>query len=135
MQTKIHHRKSTSIPGMILGEDGNPKWIYNFDDKTGKGIIPDDQFTDPWEMEGAGYNKFKSSNNAVVGHENLVVTRRETDTQITISSVLSSELYREAAAKHPDNAVLQKLYKTAGFCNRYHQRYQIRSRRSSETDQ
>lgn len=96
---------------MILGEDGNPKWIYNFDDKTGKGIIPDDQFTDPWEMEGAGYNKFKSSNNAVVGHENLVVTRRETDTQITISSVLSSELYREAAAKHPDNAVLQKLYK------------------------
>lgn len=87
------------------------KWIYNNDDKTGKGIIPDDQFTDSWEMEGAGYNKFKSSNNAVVGHENLVVTRRETDTQITISSVLSSELYRDAAEKHPDNAVLQKLYK------------------------
>ncbi len=87
------------------------KWIYNNDDKTGTGIIPDDQFTDPWEMEGAGYNKFKSSNNAVVGHENLVVNRRETDTQITISSVLSSELYRDAAEKHPDNAVLQKLYK------------------------
>lgn len=87
------------------------KWIYNNDDKTGTGIIPDDQFTDPWEMEGAGYNKFKSSNNAVVGHENLVVVRRETDTEITISSVLSSELYREAAKAHPDNAVLQKLYK------------------------
>lgn len=87
------------------------KWIYNNADKTGKGIIPDAQFTDSWEMEGAGYNKFKSSNNAVVAHENLVVTRRETDTQITISSVLSSELYKDAAAKHPDNAVLQKLYK------------------------
>ena len=87
------------------------KWIYNNEDKTGTGIIPDDQFTDSWEMEGAGYNKFKSSNNAVVGHENLVVNRRETDTQITISSVLSSELYRDAAEKHPDNAVLQKLYK------------------------
>ena len=87
------------------------KWIYNNADKTGTGIIPDDQFTDSWEMEGAGYNKFKSSNNAVVAHENLVVTRRETDTQITISSVLSSELYKDAAAKHPDNAVLQKLYK------------------------
>lgn len=87
------------------------EWIYNNADKTGKGIIPDEQFTDSWEMEGAGYNKFKSSNNAVVAHENLVVTRRETDTQITISSVLSSELYKDAAAKHPDNAVLQKLYK------------------------
>ena len=86
-------------------------WIYNNAVKTGKGIIPDDQFTDSWEMEGAGYNKFKSSNNAVVAHETLVVTRRETDTQITISSVLSSELYKDAAAKHPDNAVLQKLYK------------------------
>lgn len=87
------------------------EWIYNNTVKTGKGIIPDDQFTDSWEMEGAGYNKFKSSNNAVVAHETLVVTRRETDTQITISSVLSSELYKDAAAKHPDNAVLQKLYK------------------------
>ena len=87
------------------------KWIYNNEDKTGTGIIPDDQFTDSWEMEGAGYNKFKSSNNAVVAHENLVVTRRETDTQITISSVLSSELYKDAAAKHPENTVLQKLYK------------------------
>lgn len=87
------------------------KWIYNNADKTGTGIIPDEQFTDSWEMEGAGYNKFKSSNNAVVAHETLVVTRRETDTQITISSVLSSELYKDAAAKHPDNAVLQKLYK------------------------
>ena len=87
------------------------KWIYNNADKTGTGIIPDDQFTDSWEMEGAGYNKFKSSNNAVVAHENLVVSRREDDTEITISSVLSSELYKDAAAKHPENTVLQKLYK------------------------
>ena len=96
---------------MILNEDGTPKWIYNNDDKTGKGIIADDMFTDTWEMEGAGYNKFKSSNNAVVQHENLVVTRRETDTEITISSVLSSELYRDVAKAHPDNTLLQKLYK------------------------
>ena len=96
---------------MILNEDGTPKWIYNNDDKTGKGIIADDMFTDTWEMEGAGYNKFKSSNNAVVAHENLVVNRRETDTEITISSLLSSETYRDAAEKHPDNRVLQKLYK------------------------
>lgn len=96
---------------MILDENGNPKWIYNNDDITGKGIIPDDMFTDSWEMEGAGYNKFKSSNNAVVAHENLVVNRRENDVQITISSVLSSERYGEYAKKYPNNTVLQKLYK------------------------
>ena len=96
---------------MLLDEAGNAKWIYNNDDKTGKGIIADDMFTDTWEMEGAGYNKFKSSNNAVVAHENLVVTRRETDTEITISSLLSSETYKDAAEKHPDNTLLQKLYK------------------------
>lgn len=96
---------------MIFDENGNAKWIYKIDEKSGKGIIPDDQFKDTWEMEGAGYNKFKSSNNAVVAHENLVVNRRETDTEITISSVLSSELYKDVAEKHPNNTVLQKLYK------------------------
>lgn len=96
---------------MLLDDAGNPKWIYNNDDKTGKGIIADDMFKDTWEMEGAGYNKFKSSNNAVVAHENLVVTRREADTEITISSLLSSETYKDAAEKHPDNTLLQKLYK------------------------
>ena len=96
---------------MIFDENGNPKWIYNNDDKTGKGIIPDAMFDNTFEMEAAGYNKFKSSNNAVVAHENLVVNRRETDTQITITSLLSSELYRDAAKAHPDNTLLQKLYK------------------------
>nr|WP_253288307.1 carboxypeptidase regulatory-like domain-containing protein [Blautia sp. MSJ-19] len=84
-------------------------WIYNNDDKTGKGIVPD-EFPE-YDAMASSYRLFKSSNNAVVQHENLVVTRRETDTQITISSVLSSELYKDAAAKHPENTVLQKLYK------------------------
>ena len=85
-------------------------WVYNYNDRTGKGIVPDD-LPDSDEMGTSGFRLFKSSNSAVVAHENLVVTRRETDTQITISSVLSSELYKDAAEKHPDNALLQKLYK------------------------
>ena len=96
---------------MILDENGNPKWIYNYDDRTGEGIIPDSQFTDTWIMEGAGYNKFKSSNSAVITHENLLVTRREDDTQIKISSVLSSERYGKFAEKHPKNEFLQQVYK------------------------
>lgn len=84
-------------------------WIYKNDDRTGKGIVPDD-FPE-YDPMASSYRLFKSSNNAVVQHENLVVARQETDTQITISSVLSSELYKDAAAKHPENTVLQKLYK------------------------
>ena len=96
---------------MIFDENGNPKWIYRSADQTGKGIIPDDMFTDSFEMEGAGYNKFKSSNHTVVAHESLLVTRRENDTQVTISSLLSSAAYKTSAEKHPDNTLLQKLYK------------------------
>ena len=96
---------------MILDENGQPKWIYNVDNKTGEGIVADDQFDDPWIMEGAGYNKFKSSNSAVITHENLLVTRREDDTQIRISSVLSSERYGKFAEKHPENEFLQQVYK------------------------
>lgn len=61
-------------------------------------------------MEGAGYNKFKSSNKAVITHENLLVYPKDTDEEITISSVLSSERYGVFAEKHPENAKLQKLY-------------------------
>ena len=96
---------------MILDEQGSPKWIYNKNDTTGKGIIADTMIEDSWEMEGAGYRAFKSSNNAVVQHDNLVVTRPTADTQITISSMLTSETYKTQAEAHLDNEQLQKLYK------------------------
>lgn len=96
---------------MYLDNEGKAVWVYNVDDKTGAGIITDDYFDDPWIMEGQGYNHFKSSNNAVIQHENLVVNRLESNTQITISSLLSSEKYGQFAKDHRDNAKLQKLYK------------------------
>lgn len=96
---------------MYLDNEGKAVWVYNADDKTGAGIITDDYFDDPWSMEGQGYNHFKSSNNAVIQHENLVVNRPESNTQITISSLLSSEKYGQFAKDHLDNAKLQKLYK------------------------
>lgn len=96
---------------MYLDNEGKAVWAYNADDKTGAGIITDDYFDDPWIMEGQGYNHFKSSNNAVIQHENLVVNRPESNTQITISSLLSSEKYGQFAKDHRDNAKLQKLYK------------------------
>ncbi len=96
---------------MYLDTEGNIVWAYDVNDATGEGIIADSMFDDPWAMEGAGYNRFKSSNNAVIQHENLQVVRKETDTEITISSVLSSAKYGKYAASHPDNEKLQKLYR------------------------
>lgn len=96
---------------MYFDADGNAVWVYNISDLTDAGICADGYFDDPWEMEGAGYNKFRSSNNAVIQHENLVVIRPETPTEITITSWLSSERYGKYASSHPDNEALQKLYK------------------------
>lgn len=96
---------------MVLDENGNPKWIYSFTDRTGKGIIADDFFDDPWIMEGAGYNHFRSTNQRYINHDTLNVYPGETDTEITISSLLSSERYGVFAKKHPDIEALQKLYR------------------------
>ena len=96
---------------MSLNEQGNPVWAYNVNDKTGTGIIPDDYQDGSLGQTGWPYNRFKSSNNAIVTHENLLVTRPENSTQITISSLLSSEKYGKFAKDHPNNEKLQKLYK------------------------
>ncbi len=96
---------------MYFDADENAVWVYNISDVTDAGICADGYFDDPWEMEGAGYNKFRSSNNAVIQHENLVVIRPETPTEITITSWLSSERYGKYASSHPGNEALQKLYK------------------------
>lgn len=96
---------------MSLDEQGNPVWAYDVDDKTGTGIIPDDYQDGSLGQTGWPYNRFKSSNNAIVTHENLLVTRPENSTQITISSLLSSEKYGKFAKDHPNNEKLQKLYK------------------------
>ena len=96
---------------MNLDEQGNPIWVYNVDDMTGVGIVPDDYQDGSLGQTGIPYNRFKSSNNAIVAHENLLVTRPENSTQITISSLLSSEKYGQFAKDHPNNEKLQKLYK------------------------
>lgn len=96
---------------MSLDEQGNPVWAYDVNDKTGTGIIPDDYQDGSLGQTGWLYNRFKSSNNAIVTHENLLVTRPENSTKITISSLLSSEKYGKFAKDHPNNEKLQKLYK------------------------
>ena len=55
---------------------------------------------------------FKSSQPAILKHENLVLAQQpQTDTQVTITSMLSSEKYGKFAKDHPENEKLQKLYR------------------------
>ena len=104
-----------SFMEMQLDNSGNPLWIYASSETTGDGIITDNYFEDPWEMESAGYNKFKSSHPLVIKHDNLLVTRPEVTTEVTISSLLSSAKYGKYAPLHPENEKLQKLYKQEAF--------------------
>lgn len=96
---------------MYFDADGKAVWVYDSSEIKGEGICADDHFEDTWEMEAAGYNKFKSSNPEVIKHENLVVIRPESPTEVTITSWLSSERYGQYAKNHPDNKTLQSLYK------------------------
>ena len=94
--------------------DGNAVVAYSNDQVTEQGIKADGYWNSDQsaEMEASGYNRFKSSEPTILQHENLVLAQRpELDTQVTITSWLSSAKYAEAAANHPDNAVLKTLYK------------------------
>ena len=95
---------------MNLDENGKLIWIYKANDKTGKGIIAD-FFLSSSQMESLGYRRFKSSNPAIISHENLLVNPQESAQEVTISTLLSSAQYKDSAEKHPENQLLQKLYK------------------------
>lgn len=103
-----------SFQEALVDGEGNVTFVYNKNDAKGNGFKADNYFEDSWEMEGAGYNRFKSSNPAVLQHENLVLAdgaQPEDSVEVTISSLISSETYGPMAAKHPENEALQKLYK------------------------
>ncbi len=80
-----------------LDTDGNLVWAYNYNDKTGIGIIPGDQRDYKVLEQQEEYNKFKSSNKAVIAHENLVLTQPQYHTAVTISSVLEHTIYAKYA--------------------------------------
>ena len=96
---------------MYFDADGNAVWVYNISDVTDVGICADGYFDDPWEMEGAGYNKFRSSNNAVIQHENLVVIQLRSRslpgsaanvTENTHPAIRATKLYRNSTnRKYP----------------------------------
>ena len=91
-----------------LNNNNDLTWVYDYRDLKNHGIVPVDM--DGW-YDTQLWRLFKSSNAAVVAHENLLVTRSEDSKAVTITSWLSSETLGKYAEKYPENAAFQKLYK------------------------
>lgn len=89
-----------------LDADGQLVWVYDVDDQANHGIVPSElpgwQASELWRL-------FRSTNPAVISHENLLVTRATEHKAVTIVSELSSETLGKYAARYPDNADFQAL--------------------------
>ncbi|MDT2829786.1 DUF4430 domain-containing protein [Vagococcus carniphilus] len=90
-------------------EDGKTlNWVYDYKDLKDKGIVPvsidEAKPSEQWD-------KFHSSNNAILQHESLFLTKPEHDAKVTVKSVLSSSVFEKYAKQYPDNKDLQKLYR------------------------
>lgn len=81
--------------------DGALVWTYDNADLTGSGIVP--VAMDGWQAT-ERWRLFRSTNPAVISHENLLVTRATEHKAVTIVSELSSETFGKYAARYPDNA-------------------------------
>ena len=86
--------------------DGALVWVYDNADLTGSGIVP--VALDGWQAS-EQWRLFRSTNPAVISHENLLVTRATEHKAVTIVSELSSETLGKYAARYPDNADFQAL--------------------------
>ena len=91
-----------------LDDAGNLVWVYNYAEMKDHGIVPAE--LDGWYAS-EQWRLFKSSNAAVISHENLLVTRDKEHKRVTISSCLSSETYGKYAELYPDNQLFKLLYR------------------------
>ena len=83
----------------VAGENGGLTWLYDYRDAHGAGIVAGDQ-ADYSSVGGQEqYNKFKSSNPAVIAHENLVLTQPKYNTSVTVESVLEHAVFAKYAKK------------------------------------
>lgn len=86
-------------------EDGTLVWArdYTAANAAGDGIVTEDLEPDD-EMGTVPGHWFKSSNASVVAHDTLLVTQPEYDTQVTVTSKLSSEKYARYIERYANDA-------------------------------
>ena len=92
--------------------DNGYKFIRNSDDARGLGVKADE--IDGWYDNGQQYRAFKSSEPDIVTHENLLLTKPQYITDVTINSVLSYTEYSKYWEKFKDNkdyAQFEQFYK------------------------
>lgn len=89
-----------------LNADGRLVWVYDIGDQANHGIVPSEL---PGWQDSEQWRLFRSTNPAVISHENLLVTRAAEHKAVTIVSELSSETLGKYAARYPDNADFQAL--------------------------
>ena len=100
----------------IVPDDDGYRFVYPADNNTYQYVEVDDLYdTSDINQTGIPYRTFRSSNNAVITHESLLVTKPEYDSQIKIDSLLTHSVYGKYYEKFKDNAAY------AGFAKFYKQ--------------
>lgn len=100
----------------IVPDGDGYRFVYLSKDRMYQYVEVDDLIdTSDIDQTGIPYNKFRSSNNAVITHESLLVTKPEYDSKITIDSLLTHLVYGKYYEKFKDNAAY------AGFAKFYKQ--------------
>ena len=100
----------------IVPDGDGYRFVYGVVGKTNQNVEVDDLYdTSDINQTGIPYRTFRSSNNAVITHESLLVTKPEYDSQIMIDSLLTHSVYGKYYEKFKDNAAY------AGFAKFYKQ--------------
>lgn len=100
----------------IVPDGDGYRFVYGVVGKTNQNVEVDDLYdTSDINQTGIPYRTFRSSNNAMIAHESLLVTKPEYDSQITIDSLLTHSVYGKYYEKFKDNAAY------AGFAKFYKQ--------------
>ena len=100
----------------IVPDGDGYRFVYGVVGKTNQNVEVDDLYdTSDINQTGIPYRTFRSSNNAVIAHESLLVTKPEYDSKITIDSLLTHSVYGKYYEKFKDNAAY------AGFAKFYKQ--------------
>ena len=86
-----------------LDANGNLAWARSAADVAGDGIVADDLEPDD-DMGAVAGHWFKSSDADVVAHDTLRVTQPAYDTEVTVTSALSSERYARYGELYADDA-------------------------------
>lgn len=94
-----------------LNDQGEVVWVYNAADMTDAGIVPAD-LEGYDSMSSAGWRIFRSSNTAVISHENMLVTCPQTeDAEVTIEANLKSSRFGDFYTVYAEDETYGPIFK------------------------